>query len=88
MVRRSGAGNEILQIEEVRQRDQAIRGIKEDGLKAWKQNSDYHQRSLAETAMFRVKTALVGRGFRNQKDTVKWRRNPANRLDTRGVGQN
>lgn len=48
------------QIEEVRQRDADIRAIQEDGLKAWKQNSGYHQRSLAETAMFRVKTTFGG----------------------------
>lgn len=48
------------QIEKVRQRDQAIREIKENGLKAWKQNSAYHQRSLAETTMFRMKTTFGG----------------------------
>jgi hypothetical protein len=46
------------QIEEVRQRDEALRQIEQEGLKAWKQNSGYHQRSLAETAMFRVKTTF------------------------------
>lgn len=51
-------GNE--QIEEVRQRDAAIRAVRKDGRRAWKQNSGYHQRSLAETAMFRVKTTFGG----------------------------
>lgn len=46
------------QIEEVRQRDEALEQIKDEGLKAWKQDSGYHQRSLAETTMFRVKTTF------------------------------
>ncbi len=32
----------------------------EIGRKAWKQESGYHQRSLAETAMFRIKTLFSG----------------------------
>jgi IS5 family transposase len=46
------------QIQEVRQRDEALEQIKAEGLKAWKQASGYHQRSLAETTMFRVKTTF------------------------------
>jgi hypothetical protein len=37
-------------------RDENLRRIRRIGRKAWKQESGYHQRSLAETAMFRVKT--------------------------------
>ena len=37
-------------------RDQNIRRITEVGRKEWKQESGYHRRSLAETAMMRVKT--------------------------------
>jgi hypothetical protein len=37
-------------------RDEAVRFIRAHGRKAWKNNSGYHQRSLAETAVFRFKT--------------------------------
>jgi hypothetical protein len=33
-----------------------LRQIRKVGRKSWKQASGYHQRSLAETAMFRFKT--------------------------------
>ena len=37
-------------------RDENLRAIRKDGRKEWKKNSGYHVRSLAETAMFRLKT--------------------------------
>jgi len=37
-------------------RDENLRSIRKHGRKAWKQNSGYHVRSLAETTMFRLKT--------------------------------
>lgn len=37
-------------------RDQNLRRIRCVGRKRWKEESDYHRRSLAETAMFRFKT--------------------------------
>ena len=37
-------------------RDENLRAIRKDGRKEWKQNSGYHQRSLVETSMFRLKT--------------------------------
>ena len=37
-------------------RDEAVRFIRAHGRKMWKAESGYHQRSLAETAMFRFKT--------------------------------
>ena len=37
-------------------RDENVRSIRQQGRKAWKQNSGYHVRSLAETTMFRLKT--------------------------------
>ena len=47
-----------------------IRAIRKQGLKKWKQQSGYHRRSLAETAMFRLKTIfgnqLTSRKFDNQ----------------------
>ena len=38
------------------QRDENLRYIRKHGRAAWKDNSGYHGRSLAETAMFRFKT--------------------------------
>lgn len=37
-------------------RDENLRSIRKDGRQEWKQNSGYHQRSLVETTMFRLKT--------------------------------
>ena len=52
-------------------RDEAIRGIRKLGRKGWKIRVGYHRRSLAETAMFRMKTIFGGRLknrlLRNQK---------------------
>lgn len=39
-------------------RDENLRYIRRYGRKKWKRDHDYHQRSLAETAMFRFKTAF------------------------------
>jgi len=43
------------------ERDEAIRNIRKYGRKGWKQRIGYHRRSLAETAMFRMKAAFSGR---------------------------
>jgi hypothetical protein len=37
-------------------RDENLRYIRKHGRKAWRRDSGYHGRSLAETAMFRMKT--------------------------------
>lgn len=37
-------------------RDENLRYIRKHGRHAWKRDSGYHQRSLSETAMFRIKT--------------------------------
>lgn len=37
-------------------RDEALRAIRRHGRAAWKRGAGYHRRSLAETAMFRIKT--------------------------------
>lgn len=42
-------------------RDEALRQIRRDGRKAWKQSVGYHRRSLAETAMHRLKRCFGGR---------------------------
>jgi hypothetical protein len=52
-------------------RDEALRGIRRLGRKGWKQEVGYHRRSLAETAMFRLKQTfgnkLKNRTIDNQK---------------------
>lgn len=42
------------------QRDEYLREIRSCGRKQWKKNHNYHQRSLAETAMYRLKTIFGG----------------------------
>ena len=42
-------------------RDEAIRGCRKLGRAEWKRKVGYHRRSLAETAMFRMKTIFGGR---------------------------
>lgn len=42
------------------QRDEYLREIRSCGRKQWKKNHGYHQRSLAETAMYRLKTIFGG----------------------------
>lgn len=42
-------------------RDEAIKKVRELGDKEWKARVDYHRRSLAETAIFRIKTILENR---------------------------
>ena len=41
---------------EPHKRDENLRYIRKHGRKQWKKDSDYHMRSLAETAMFRLKS--------------------------------
>ena len=43
------------------QRDAALGQVRKQGRKRWKQDSGYHRRSLAETAMFRHKTGFGGK---------------------------
>lgn len=60
--------------EAIKRRDEEIKKIRKLGRKEWKIQSDYHRRSLAETAMFRVKTLLGNRlstrTLRHQKTEV------------------
>jgi len=55
-------------------RDENLRRIREIGRKAWKQESTYHRRSLAETTMFRFKQQfgerLSARQFKSQATEV------------------
>ncbi len=59
------------------QRDECIRQIRREGLKAWKESIGYHRRSLAETGMHRVKRcfgeALKNRKLENQQTEVALR---------------
>jgi len=41
---------------EIAARNQVVRKVEEQGRKTWKEESASHRRSLAETAMFRIKT--------------------------------
>lgn len=43
------------------QRDENVRDVRELGKKEWKKTSNYHRRSLAETAIYRVKVILGDR---------------------------
>ncbi len=58
-----------------KQRDKAIETIQVIGRKEWKMQNNYHQRSKAETTMFRYKTIvgdkLSARIMENQKTEVK-----------------
>lgn len=42
-------------------RDKNLRSIHKIGRKQWKQESGYHRRSLAQTAMFRLKSIFGGK---------------------------
>lgn len=50
-------------------RDENLRRIREIGRKAWKRETGYHRRSLAETAMFRMKTLFGGHLSNRRYDT-------------------
>jgi len=58
-------------------RDHTIRAIRRVGRKQWKKSSGYHCRSLAETAVFRLKTIfgpkLKNRHFHNQRTEARLR---------------
>lgn len=55
---------------EIAARNKTVKGVDEQGSKVWKKNNSYHRRSLAETAMFRIKTLfgdhLKARKFESQ----------------------
>lgn len=44
--------------EEGHPRNDAVKALKNDTLKQWKKDNDYHQRSLSETAMYRYKQLI------------------------------
>jgi hypothetical protein len=51
-------------------RDAAIRGIRKLGRSEWKRQVGYHRRSLAETAMYRMKT-LFGASLKNRSNETQ-----------------
>jgi IS5 family transposase len=71
------------------QRDENLRGIRQVGRAAWKRESGYHRRSLAETQMFRLKTIfgsrLSGRGLAAQVSEMMVRCAALNRMTHLGM---
>lgn len=71
------------------QRDESIRQIRRDGIKAWKKSIGYHRRSLAETAMHRVKRCfgdvLKNRNLENQQTEAALRCKLLNAFVTFGM---
>jgi hypothetical protein len=75
--------------EALEKRDEAVMGVRKLGAKAWKEQTGYHRRSLAETAMFRMKTLIGNRLttklIANQKtETAIWCR-ALNKMTTLGM---
>jgi hypothetical protein len=70
-------------------RDRTVRRVAEIGRKAWKVESGYHRRSLAETAMFRLKTIfgpqLTARSLANQQTEAAIRCRALNRITRAGM---
>jgi IS5 family transposase len=72
-------------------RDENLRRIRQVGRKVWKEESGYHQRSLGETAMFRMKTLFGGdvssRGSRQQATEMGIRCRAMNIMTHQGMPQ-
>ena len=70
-------------------RDEAIREIRRKGRKAWKNDIGYHRRSLAETAMYRMKCCfgdhLKNRLIPNQKTEARLRSKILNKFTHLGL---
>jgi hypothetical protein len=70
-------------------RDENLRRIRAVGRQQWKEESSYHQRSLAETAMFRFKTIfgdhLSSRVLHNQKTEARIKCAALNRMTQLGM---
>jgi hypothetical protein len=71
------------------QRDATIRRIEEIGRDAWKEETNYHRRSLAETAVFRLKMLfgpnLPSRILENQATEARLRCKALNRMTLLGM---
>ena len=70
-------------------RDENLRAIRRSSRRAWKRDVGYHVRSLAETAMFRLKTIfgdkLNARGFDNQKTEIMIKLSMLNKMRPLGM---
>jgi len=70
-------------------RDENLRRIRQIGRSAWKRESGYHRRSIAETAMFRLKTIFTDKlrslTFVNQRTELLIRLKALNRMTTLGM---
>ena len=70
-------------------RDENLRAIRKRGRARWKRECGYHQRSLAETAMFRMKTLfsdrVAARLFDNQATELFVRCRALNRMTKMGM---
>jgi len=70
-------------------RDEILRCIRKHGRKKWKEESGYHKRSLAETAVSRIKTIfgekLRSRTLENQKTEAHLRLSILNRMTKMGM---
>ncbi len=73
------------------ERDEAIREIRRVGRKRWKEDVGYHRRSLAETAMYRMKCCFGGnvknRILENQQAEARLRCKILNRFTHLGLPQ-
>jgi hypothetical protein len=71
------------------QRDENLRAIRRVGRERWKKESGYHRRSLAETAIFRLKTlfgaALRSRNLAQQATELFLRARALNRMTRLGM---
>jgi hypothetical protein len=71
------------------QRDENLRAIRRAGRKRWKKEAGYHRRSLAETAIFRLKTifgaTLRSRNFAQQATELFLRATALNRMTQLGM---
>lgn len=72
-------------------RDENLRRIRKIGRKAWKVESNYHQRSLAETGMYRYKQTfgaeIASRSEENQNQEMKLKCRILNLLTSCGMPQ-
>ena len=70
-------------------RNEAVLVMRKEGLAHWKKISGYHQRSLAETAMYRFKQLLTGkislRNYNGQVGEVMAYVSEINKLNTPGM---
>lgn len=75
--------------EPVLARDKVIREIRQMGRKNWKKESNYHQRSLAETAMYRMKMLfgreLNARHFESQATEAFFKCSALNKMTQLGM---